>query len=204
MRRSAFTLMEMLVSVVLLVLITLFMYSAIAGSNMTAKTLQKHSASDQNRTLLYALLFRDCVEALWVRPMAMPNKHFTVLQMQTRNTLYDIAAPYVTYYVNGQSKALIRLESATRIRLPVSYEQKPLIHADVLGADVTSFNVYAAALSDTNTTDGNASAAGGGAVGGGAAAADQNGSEPAQQLYNRFLIYLDSMHLQNMVLEIAL
>lgn len=143
--------MELLVSVVLIALITLFMYGAIASSKMTAKTIGKHSEIEQNRTLVYELFYRDIAESLWIRPEQTPNRRFTVVSMQTRNSLYDIAAPNVVYYVNTNTNSLIRLESASTISLPVSYEEKYFIHADELVKNVHDFNVYISGMS-TNTS----------------------------------------------------
>jgi prepilin-type N-terminal cleavage/methylation domain-containing protein len=155
--RRAFTLMEMLVSVVILVLITLFMYGAIASSKLTGRTLARHTDMEQNRTKLYELFYRDIIEALTVNPLPTQNRRFTVLELQTRNSLYDIAAPHVLWYVNAQSRDLVRLESSRKISLPVSYEQKVFVHADVFASDVEDFSVYAAAVSnDTNGSDSNA------------------------------------------------
>ncbi len=142
--KRAFTLMELLVSVVLIGLITLYMYGAIASSRQTSKTLSRHALSEQNRTMLYTLFYRDLIEALHVKARSTKNEHFTVVQLQTRNSLYDIAAPHVTWYVNAQTHDLIRLESAQPIGLPVSYERKNFIHADVFAQDVTDFNLYTA------------------------------------------------------------
>ncbi len=152
MKRSAFTLMELLVSVILIALITLFMYGAIAASKQTGRTLDRHANTEQNRTLLYTLLYRDLIEALSVQPLPTQNRRFTVVQLQTRNTLYDIAAPYVTWYVNARTQELIRLESARKIGLPVPYEQKMLIHADRFAAGVSDFNLYTATGTEDNTS----------------------------------------------------
>ncbi len=149
--KRAFTLMELLVSVVLIGLITLYMYGAIASSRQTSKTLSRHALSEQNRTMLYTLFYRDLIEALRVKARSTKNKHFTVVQLQTRNSLYDIAAPHVTWYVNAQTHDLIRLESAQPIELPVNYERKHFIHADIFARDVTDFNLYTA-MNESNSS----------------------------------------------------
>jgi beta-glucosidase/6-phospho-beta-glucosidase/beta-galactosidase len=62
--------------------------------------------------------------------------------MQTKNSLYDIAAPYVTYYVNAKTNVLTRLESAREIKLPITYENENFIMVDTLIKEVTGFNYY--------------------------------------------------------------
>jgi len=142
MRRQAFTLIELLVSVGILTLIVLLMYGTIGSSKIANKTLKKHTMQEQNRTMLYALLYQDLWESHSIKTLSSSDKHFTIIQMQTNNSLYNIALPYVTYYVHSETLSLIRLEAAREIRLPISYEEKSSIHADAFLENVTDFNLY--------------------------------------------------------------
>ena len=151
MRRNAFTLMELLVSVSLLMLITIFMYSAIGSTKISNKVLARQAEEEQNRTMVFNLLYRDLFESFSIETILTKDKHYTLIEMQTHNTLHDITAPYVTYFVNSQSKKLIRLEAARKIVLPVKYEEKFAIHADVILAKVNDFNLYKS-LDDANIT----------------------------------------------------
>ncbi|MEA1973267.1 MAG: hypothetical protein U9N34_08250, partial [Candidatus Cloacimonadota bacterium] len=76
-------------------------------------------------------------------------KKFNTLELQTHNSLHQIIMPYVTYFVHAQTDTLIRLEAAKKILLPISYEDRFSIHADVLIQEVTDFNIYTK-LSDQN------------------------------------------------------
>jgi prepilin-type N-terminal cleavage/methylation domain-containing protein len=142
MKRGAFTLMELLVSVALLAIITVFMYGAIASSKLSNEVLGRHSGKEHNRTMIFNLLYRDIFESLYVEATPTKEKHFTLVQMQTFNSIYDINAPYVTYYVDSQTDSLMRLEAARKIELPVKYEDRYAIHADVIMTKVSDFNIY--------------------------------------------------------------
>jgi len=186
--------MEMLVSVVLIVLITLFMYGAIAGSRMTSVTLSSHAERENNRTLLYGLFYRDIMESLWIKPIPTNNRRFTLLQLQTRNSLYDIAAAHVLWYVRNEGRELVRLESTHAINLPVSYEQKVFIHADVMAREVTDFNIYAGVGAEQNRT---------------APVVEGNGSREINSTTlsapsSHYLLYLNAPALADMLMEIAL
>lgn len=192
--------MEMLVSVVLIVLITLFMYGAIAGSRQTTQTLSRHAGAENNRTLRYELLYRDILEALSVKPLKTKNRRFTIIKLQTRNSLYDIAAPHVIWYVNAQSHRLVRLESAQPIALPISYEREYAVHADAFADAVTDFNLYTATATDGNGTK--------------APVTENNASKPTEKKadtakasplhFNRFLIFIRTEKEAPTLLEIAL
>ena len=140
--RRAFTLMELMVSIVLIVLIALFLFSAIAGMKRSNDTLLEHDKAQERRDKIFYLLYRDIVQARSVDIRSLSDKHYTVLQLQTSNTLYDIAMPYVTYFVHNDNKRLVRLEAAKRIALPIPYEDIHSVHADAIVEDVTDFTVY--------------------------------------------------------------
>ncbi len=146
--RQAFTLMELMVSIVLIVLITLFLFGAIASSKLSNDTLLKHSNIEVQRMELFELLYRDIIEAIHIKPLESKNRRFNIIEMQTKNSLYNIATPYVAYYVNSKTDVLTRLESAREIKLPITYENENFIVADELLKEVTAFNFYT-----TNTED---------------------------------------------------
>ncbi|MEA2111646.1 MAG: hypothetical protein U9P71_06310 [Campylobacterota bacterium] len=157
--RKAFTLMELMVSIVLIVLITLFLFGAIASSKLSNDTLSKHSKAEVQRMDLFELMYRDVIESVDIKSLETKDKHFNILEMQTQNSIYDIAAPYVTYYVNAKTNVLTRLESAREIKLPVNYESENFVLVDELLGEVAAFNFYTTSVennaSDINTTEEN-------------------------------------------------
>jgi len=152
--RHAFTLMELMVSIVLIVLISLFLFGAIASSKLSNDTLIKHTAKEQLRSDLFELFYRDILEARSIQTVETKERAFTILQLQTANSLYEIAAPYVTYFVHSRTNILTRLESARKINLPIAYEDENFVMADTLLSDVKAFNVYAAIKAATPETNG--------------------------------------------------
>jgi len=142
MNRRAFTLMELLVSVALLAIITIFMYGAIASSKLSNEVLGRHSEKEHNRSMVFNLLYRDIFESISLEVFPTKEKRFTLVQMQTLNSIYDIAAPHVAYYVDSQTDSLMRLEAAKKIVLPVKYEDRYAVHADVIMNGVSDFNLY--------------------------------------------------------------
>jgi len=155
--RYAFTIMELMVSSVLIVLITLFLYSAIGSMTLSNKTLSQHDDVDQNKSKLFQLLYRDLLQAVSIESTETKDRHFHVVKLQTSNSLHEIDMPYVTYFVHTVENRLIRLEAAQEIDLPISYESRYAVHADVLSTDVSDFNLYLAknvtvASDEDNTT----------------------------------------------------
>ncbi len=166
--RKAFTLMELMVSIVLIVLITLFLFGAIASSKLSNDTLLKHSTIEIQRMELFELFYRDIMEAINIKPLDSKDKHFNIITMQTQNSLYNIATPHVTYYVNSKTNVLTRLESAREITLPIKYVVVNFVLASELLKEVTAFNFYGKSKeisednneSDNNESDNNITAQG--------------------------------------------
>ena len=140
--RRAFTLMELMVSIALIVLIALFLFGAIANMKRSNETLLKHDASQSKRDKIFNLLYRDILCSSERNITKTGNKHYTLLNLRTGNSLHETTMPYVLYYVHREKNRLIRLESAKSIELPVKYEQLHSIKADVLIEDVDDFSVY--------------------------------------------------------------
>jgi len=193
MRRGAFTLMEVLVSVVILVLITVYMYGAMAGSRTTMGALKRGSEAEHNRTMLYTLLFRDIMEADSVKSVSTENRRYHLLQLQTRNSLYDMPAPYVLWYVNAQSKSLVRLESSREISLPIGYDDRVYVHADVFAKEVTDFNLYVQNTTQQSEENNDSLSS----------ADDDNTSLVDKSSIRRYLLYLNAPKMKEMLMEVA-
>ncbi len=147
--------MELMVSIVLIVLITLFLFGAIASSKLSNDTLLKHSTAEVVRMDLFELIYRDVMESIEIKPLESKDKHFSIIKMQTQNSLYSIAAPYVTYYVNSQTNTLTRLESAREINLPIKYEDENFVMVDELLSEVSAFNFYTNTIKNSSKDNNN-------------------------------------------------
>lgn len=150
--------MELLVSSVLIVMITLFLYNAIASMTLSNRTLAKHDDAEHNRSKIFDLLYRDLQESLHVKVEPTEDKHFAIVKLQTRNSLHEIAMPYVVYLIHTQNNALTRLEAAKEIVLPISYEDRFSVHADRLLEGVSDFNLYTATQEQNITAESNTTA----------------------------------------------
>ncbi len=151
--RSAFTLMEMMISVVLIVIISLFLTEGITTLQRSNLSLKKHDDVEQNRFKVFNTLYTDLLSAKDLKVLPTKERRFHVIMMQTRNSFYNIAYPYVMYFVNADSLMLTRLESAYPITLPISYETRFGYKANAVLAEVSDFNLYLSAPSrDVNSS----------------------------------------------------
>ncbi len=142
MKRTAFTLMELMISVVLIALISMYLYSALGHTRENSILLRTHTQEQEQRQKLYALFYRDLLESYSLDVKRTGDRHFNIVTLRTGNSLYDIAAPYVMYYVQTSSRKLVRLESAKPIKLPVREPQRYTVHADLIAQNISDFNLY--------------------------------------------------------------
>lgn len=140
--RSGFTLMEMMISVVLIVIISLFLTQGITTLQHSNRSLKAHDDVEATRDRLFSLLYYDLLEAYSVTILPTKERRYQVIQMQTGHSIHQIIHPYVTYYVKSDTLALIRLESAYPIKLPIAYELQQQLKADLIVEEVSDFNLY--------------------------------------------------------------
>ena len=197
MKRRAFTLMELLISVVLIALIAMYLYASLGRTRASTQTLKTHTEVQKQRLKVYELLYRDLVEAYSIAVQESGSKRYHLLKLQTGNSLYDIAAPYVLYYVRSDTLQLIRLESAVPITLPIRDDnERNRLHADLIEANVTDLNFYI----QTTQNDTNATAADTATV----TSAERNVSVPAgPRTFTNHLLYLATQKGDPLLVEIA-
>ena len=140
--RQAFTLMEMMISVVLIVIISLFLTQGITTLQHSNRSLKAHDDAQAQRDRLFTLLYYDLLEAKNVTILPTKERRYQLLQMQTGHSIHMIHHPYVTYYVRSDTLDLIRLESAYPIKLPIAYELQRQVKADIIATEVSDFNLY--------------------------------------------------------------
>ncbi len=137
--RKAFTLIEMMISVVILSIIMLFLYesySALNRSNSFYGERVEHIKDEQLRKravfLDFSLALHETVKIL------NQERDEDVLYMQSSNSLHKRYNPYIAYIV--KNKKLYRLESIKEFKeYPFSVDNNFIV--DFIG-DVDSFRVY--------------------------------------------------------------
>jgi len=134
--KKAFTLIEVMISVVIFSILILFMSKVVDSLNSSIQSLKTKQLSNIKQKQLTKALYADILEAKTIK-IYNKNKNYSVLYIQTANSLYNIAMPYVVWYVSKKDKALMRLESATNIELPVNDG-----YLDIFQKGVKIFKIY--------------------------------------------------------------
>jgi len=134
--KKAFTLIEVMISIVIFSILVLFMSKVVSSLNISLHSLDKTYQKNQKQNLLIKTLYADILNSKHII-IDNKNKNYSILFIQTSNSLYDIAMPYIVWYVSKKDKALMRLESSKEIHLPMDSG-----NLDLFDKNVKIFKVY--------------------------------------------------------------
>lgn len=143
MKRPAFTLIELLISIALFGLITVLLFGTIDNlrTQVTFYQDKEKQLIDKNRVLSLIRSDFDRVKTLTLLNSSGKN-YITASLIGSEHSLYGIDHPYVVWTVLQNKHRLVRLESAFAISLPVDPDKRYLIHSDVIGEECAVFRVY--------------------------------------------------------------
>ena len=137
--KKAFTLVELIVSVILLGLIMLFVTSALYDVKNNITLFEKVMKNNNQVGNTSDLLYQDILYANDITIKG--NKHYSILKLQSTHSVYNIAKPYILWLVLKEDNRLIRIESAKPITLPIKEEDKQYIFVDKAIEKCNSFTV---------------------------------------------------------------
>ena len=138
MRRSAFTLIEMMIAISLFSVVMIFLYQAMATIDKSNVFYTNKLQEIDTEQELYKTIYLDLT-------LSQPNtveindisKEVDMLFMQTSHVIHTHVMPYIVYFV--KDKHLYRVESANRLTYP--FESNINVLIDDYGP-IKKFRVY--------------------------------------------------------------
>ena len=134
--KRAFTLIELMISVVLLSIIVTFLYESVAQLQNSNQQLMRNTNKTVDRENLLKVLYNDFINLNALNVTDKSEKTDQVL-FQTTNSFYAMSKPYVRYVV-GNDEILRRIESATE---KLDYENS-FFRFDIIAKEVKVLKVY--------------------------------------------------------------
>jgi prepilin-type N-terminal cleavage/methylation domain-containing protein len=135
--KKAFTLIELMISIILLSIIVTFLYQAVAQLQHSNQRLLVRADEVDRREDLLKLLYNDFINArslTWREKLTQTDK----IVLKTSHSLYDMSEPYVHYRVYPDEKSLRRIESPAE----ALDSEKSVFRFDTVIQGVESFKVY--------------------------------------------------------------
>jgi len=139
MIKKGFTLIEILVSIVLLALISIFVSSTIYQTKNNNKLFKKEVYKSTKKEIFLDTLYKDILLSSDLN--ISDNKKYTVIQLLSNNSVYDISHPYITWFVLKQNNSIARLESAKKIVMPISKNMQKFVYMDIVQKNCQYFQL---------------------------------------------------------------
>ena len=135
MQKKAFSLVELIISVILLGIIVTFLYSTVSNLEKNNKIFADNEKELRKREKVIELLYEDIFTA---NDLNITGFHNSVLYMQTSNSLFDIVDPYVTWLVSKEKNTLLRFESTKKFNT----QNSDYFHISKVGENCETFKIY--------------------------------------------------------------
>ena len=137
-RRDAFTLIELVLSIFLLGIIVYFLYGAVASLQKSNTIFAERSRSAFYDQKVLSMLQKDL---FFATQLSIGGHENSIVQMQTNNSLYDIDAPYVTWLLKPDLKKLVRFESTLPFAR-MDAKNSPYYHMSIIPKTCELFKIY--------------------------------------------------------------
>ena len=137
-KRKAFSLVEMIISVILLGIIVVFLYETVSNLEQTNRIFSNNENSLSKKERILDLLYEDIFLANSLEIKGTDN---SLVSIQTSNTLFDIAQPNVTWLVVREKNTLLRFESTKEFE-KMSSDNSDYYHISKVGENCEIFKVY--------------------------------------------------------------
>lgn len=139
--KKAFTLIEVVISIILLGIIFTFLYTTIDSLKQQNNHYIKKADSIKKEKKIFALFNLDIAQAIGSISITHASR-YDLMQFKTKHSIYEIIEPSVLYFVSKKEHALVRVESLEPFKLD-NKEQivKTFLYADILATNTTSFKI---------------------------------------------------------------
>lgn len=138
LRRKAFTLLEVLISIALLTLVMLALNRSVAILRDSNSHLLDHLRTAKVETKVLNTLYRDIIGS--DGNLTISKDEFSRLCIEeTTNSLYELPTAKVCWVVLKQENRLLRIEG-NNYHLPVGYEEQ--VEVDLLVKNLELFDIY--------------------------------------------------------------
>lgn len=141
-KRAGFTLIEVLVSIAILAILFTFLSKTISTTKKLNQPYLEKAHKIDTEAKIFRILVNDFSQIVGEASIIY-GKKYDIVRIQTKNTIYNIIQPYVTYIVSNKDLTLIRTESLEKFDINKKDEiYKQLIFGDILSRDIDSFKVF--------------------------------------------------------------
>lgn len=138
--RVAFTLIELIISIMIIALIVTYLYQSIGILKNSNDQLVSRDNARKNEDKIKKLFLLDVMQGT-VKLTQTDDKNYDLLEIRTLNSLHNIKKPKVTYLVTKRDKKLLRIEGL-EYTLPLNRDTVYHVKFDEVMRNITHFKLY--------------------------------------------------------------
>ncbi|HEX5330202.1 PulJ/GspJ family protein [Sulfuricurvum sp.] len=143
MNRKAFTLVEVLISILLFGLISIFLFGAIDQIRNQQTFFKTKEGIIEQKNKIVSLMQSDFDRAQSVAVSSSSNNNFdTASIIGSNRSLYGSDAPFVTWVILKADNTLVRMESTAPISVPINPKALYATHSDPIAQHCEIFRIY--------------------------------------------------------------
>ena len=140
-KRSAFTLIELVISIAIIALIVTYLYQSLNVLKQSNTQLLDKDSVRAEETAFKKLFLLDIMQSSGLKISQTDNKNFDLLTLTSTNSLHNLKKPKITYLVTKRDSRLIRIEGLD-YTLPLNRDTVYRVKFDELKKDLTHFKLY--------------------------------------------------------------
>ena len=140
MNKKAFTLIEVLMSIVLLTLVMFALFKNLSVVKKSTKNLQEHLKKSQKDLNSYKILYLDILQMVDKIEIISKEKNYDRVCFATKNSLYNLSTAHICWVVSKHENTLMRIENNKKFSLPLRGE--PSLQKDIIKKNIKIFKLY--------------------------------------------------------------
>jgi len=137
-KRAGFSLVELIISIFLLGIIVVFLYSTVSNLQKTNEIFAKNEKVLSSSEKILDLLYEDIFQA---DEFNATGKEYSLVNLETKNSIFDISQPYVSWLVSRDKNTLLRFESVLPFK-DISSDNTNYFHISKIGENCEIFHIY--------------------------------------------------------------
>ena len=138
MNKKAFTLVELIISIFLLGIIVVFLYKATGTLQKSNKIFYQNEKRLEVGEDILNMLYKDIFQS---NDLNISGKNSVLLKLKTKNSLFDISMPYVSWFVSKDEDTLLRFESIYPFS-KINNQNSYYYHISVVAKGCEKFQIY--------------------------------------------------------------
>ena len=138
MNKRAFTLVELIISITLLGIIVIFLYSSTTALQKSNKIFYENEKKLEVGEDILNMLYKDIFQS---NELNISGKNSVLLNLKTKNSLFNISMPYVSWFVSKDENTLLRFESIYPFS-KMNNQNSYYYHISVVAKECEKFQIY--------------------------------------------------------------